>query len=202
MTQDVHAHHRNSEVCEEKHGVKPGAFAAVQHRCHGHQQICHKMNGEEATHLKRVKEEEGGGESADQKASHTIHSPKHLVSFTRMIRNNKLSHARNTALVPRMRSDTTTSCRRHGKGGGERESLCTCLIEPLRAFASMRAEENPHHQATEAHSCRRNIPRVRGIQVLRLVVEPFVFQSVLTVCPRGGGIVAVVVLLPLVLQPW
>ena len=67
---------------------------------------------------------------------------------------------------------------------------------------SMRAEEDPHHQATEAHSCRRNIPRVRGIQVLRLVVEPFVFQSVLTVCPRGGGTVAVVVLLPLVLQLW
>ena len=66
----------------------------------------------------------------------------------------------------------------------------------------MRAEEDPHHQATEAHSCRRNIPRVRGIQVLRLVVEPFVFQSVLTVCPRGGGTVAVVVLLPLVLQLW
>ena len=66
----------------------------------------------------------------------------------------------------------------------------------------MRAEEDPHHQATEAHSCRRNIPRVRGIQVLRLVVEPFVFQSVLTVCPRGGRTVAVVVLLPLVLQLW
>ena len=66
----------------------------------------------------------------------------------------------------------------------------------------MRAEEDPHHQATEGHSCRRNIPRVHGIQVLRLVVEPFVFQSVLTVCPSGGGTVAVVVLLPLVLQLW
>jgi hypothetical protein len=77
------------------------------------------------------------------------------------------------------------------------------LIEPLRAFASMRADEDPHHQAAEAHSCRRNIPQVREIQVLRLVVEPFVFQSVLTVCcPRGRGTVAVVVLLPLVLQLW
>ncbi len=50
VTKDVHAHHRNPQVYEEKHGVKPGAFAAVQHRCHGHQQICHKMNCEEATH--------------------------------------------------------------------------------------------------------------------------------------------------------
>jgi hypothetical protein len=78
----------------------------------------------------------------------------------------------------------------------------TCLIQPLRAFASMRAEEDPHHQATEGHSCRCNIPRVRGIKVLRLVVEPVVFQSVRTVCPSGGGAVAVVVLLPLALQPW
>ena len=64
----------------------------------------------------------------------------------------------------------------------------------------MRAEEDPHYQAAEGHSYRRNIPRVHGIKVLRLVVEPFVFQSVLTVCPSGGGTVAVVVLLPLVLQ--
>jgi hypothetical protein len=90
-----------------------------------------------------------------------------------------------------------TSCRRHRRGNSR-----TCLIQPLRAFASMRAEEDPHHQATEGHNCRRNVPRMRGIKVLRLVVDPFVFQSVLTVCPRGGGTVAVVVLLPLVLQLW
>ncbi len=50
VTQDVHAHHRNPEVDEQKHGVKPGAFAAVQSRCRGHQQICHKMHCVEATH--------------------------------------------------------------------------------------------------------------------------------------------------------
>ncbi len=66
----------------------------------------------------------------------------------------------------------------------------------------MRAEENPHHQAAEGHSCRRNITRVRGVKILRLVVEPFVFQSVLTVFPSGGGTAAVVVLVPRVLQLW
>ncbi len=66
----------------------------------------------------------------------------------------------------------------------------------------MRAEEDPHYQAAEVHSYRRNIPRVHGIKVLRLVVEPFVFQSVLTVRPSEGGTVTVVVLRPLVLQLW
>ncbi len=125
------------------------------------------------------------------KASHTI--PTHLVNFTRMIRNNKWSrHGTGT----RMRSETT-SCRDTARGSSR-----TCLIQPLRAFASMRAEKDPHHQAAEGHSCRRNIPWVRGIKVLHFVVEPFVFQSVLAVCPSGGGTVAVVVLLPLVLQLW
>ena len=50
VTQDVDAHHRNPEVYEQKHGVKPGAFAAVQSRCRSHQQICHKMHCVEATH--------------------------------------------------------------------------------------------------------------------------------------------------------
>ena len=89
VTQDVNGHHQNPEVYEQKHGVKPGAFAAVQNRCHGHQHICHKMHCEEATHLKS--EEEGA--KVGPKRVTTI--PTHLVNFTRMIRNNKLSrHAR------------------------------------------------------------------------------------------------------------